>query len=182
MGLFKANQPETKTLSEVFPPGTPFRLLGGQILGSAESTFGPQLAAKIWATPVTEPETPPLEFGVWGSLAEQLTAVEDGELPAIVTLSNASGVWTFSPHGPEPIEVEQPDGTTVSQPQRVDVTKHLDLDGGASDSALGAVSDRSAPPAPPVEEGGHGNPVPQEPPKVKPTPIDDSQTFQPGQG
>jgi hypothetical protein len=182
MGLFNRSAGQAtdqRTLSEVFPPGTPFRLLGGEMKGTGQGTLGPQLMAAIWVTPVTEPEAPPLQFGVWGSLAEQLGQVEDGELPAIVTLSNQSGVWRFEPHGPAPIVDPE---TGESHPQRVDPLAHLDLDSGATDSPLGAVSEKAAPPAPPVgDAGGVINPVSQKAPTVKPTAIDDSQTFQPGQ-
>jgi hypothetical protein len=153
--------------------------MGGEMKGTGVGTLGPQLMAVVWATPVTEPEAAPLQFGVWGSLAEQLGQVEDGELPAIVTLSAISGQWRFEPHGPPPAVDPE---TGVETPQRVEPLAHLDLEGGIADSTLGAVSEKAAPQAPPVDDsGGVINPVSQKAPTVKPSGIDESQTFQPGQ-
>lgn len=179
MGLFGAGQGKTDTtdtrnLAEVFPPGVPFRLV--ELLGLGMSDE--RLLGKIKVTPVTEPETV-LEFGVWGSLSQQLTQLEAGELPAIVTLSNVTGEWLFSPHGPEPVTVvNEETGATEEVPQRVNVEAHMVPD-AATDSALGFVSDRQVSAVPEVPDGGHKPPVPVEPPSVHPTDIDESQTFQP---
>jgi hypothetical protein len=182
MGLFGAKQgKEQANLAEVFPPGTPFRLLEAVDQGVVSGGFGERRLVLVNVSPVTEPERV-MQFGVWASLADQALQAEPGELPAIVTLSNSSGLWQFAPHGPEPIQVEDPETGEVSeQPMRVNAAAHLDLEGGATDSPLGPVSDHSAPPPPEVPEGGHKPPVPVDPPSVHPTPIDESQVFQPGQ-
>lgn len=179
MGLFGAaqgNGGDKKNLAEVFPPGTPFRMV--ELIGLVMS--GERLLGKIRVSPVEEPGHL-LDFGVWGSLSHQLTQLEAGELPAIVTLSDASGEWQFSPHGPEPIVVENPEtGVEEEVPQRVNVEAHMVPD-AATDSPMGFVSDTIRGGAPPeIPEGGHRPPVSQEPPKVHPTPIDESQVFQPG--
>lgn len=178
MGLFGAagnNLPQNRSLAEVFPPGTPFRMNELLALGMADE----RLLGRIRVSPVTEPENL-LDFGVWGSLSQQLTQLETGELPAIVTLSNASGEWQFAPHGPEPVTVENPEtGRPEEVPQRVNVEAHMVPD-AATDSPMGFVSDRVVSPPPPVPDGGHKQPVSVEPPSVHPTDIDESQVFNPG--
>lgn len=167
-----------KNLAEVFPPGTPFRLVR---LESLSKTPQGQLAAVIVTSPVDAHEREE-QFGVWGSLSLQLTQLEAGELPAIVTLSDDAGAWQFVPHGPQgTTQIVQPGGVVEDVPQRVNVEAHMVAD-AVSEPPLGPVSDRPAPPAPEVPEGGHRQPVPTEPPSVKPTAIDESQTFQPGPG
>jgi hypothetical protein len=137
--------------------------------------------ATIVVSAVGAPETE-MQFGVWGSLADQLTELEAGELPAIVTLNDQSGVWLFAPHGPQgTTEIAQPDGTIEEVPQRVNVEAHMVPD-AATDSPLPSLaSEKAAPGAPEVPEGGHRPPVSTDPPSVRPTAIDESQTFQPGE-
>jgi hypothetical protein len=180
MALF-GSQPgeEVKNLAEVFPPGTPFRLLAAEQKGLAGEPGAQKRLATIIVSPVEAADNE-MEFGVWGSLAEQLTQLEAGELPAIVTLSSDSGVWQFAPHGPQGTTTVEHEGGSEEVPQRVNVEAHM-VDDAPTDRALGAVQERPAPPPPDVPEGGHKPPVSTEPPSVKPTPIDDSQTFQPGQ-
>lgn len=182
MALFGSQaQTEQKNLAEVFPPGTPFRMLNAEQKGMAGPPGAERRLATITVNPVEDADLAQLmEFGVWGSLADQLTQLEAGELPAIVTLSAETGTWQFAPHGPSGTrEIEHADGSTEEVPQRVNVEAHMSED-APTDSPLGAVAERPAPPAPAVPEGGHRQPVSTEPPSVKPTPIDDSQIFQPG--
>lgn len=184
MALFgskKSDAGEPKNLADVFPPGTPFRLLAAKQKGLAGEPGAQKRLAAILVSAVTEPDAG-LNFGVWGSLADQLTELEAGELPAIVTLTDASGVWQFAPHGPVGTVTIEHEGGTEEVPRRVDVQPHMVPDAEV-DSALPSVaSEREAPAPPEVPEGGHKPPVSTEPPSVKPTPIDDSQTFQPNSG
>lgn len=180
MGMLGADQEQSRNLAEVFPPGTPFRLVAAFNRGLVNTGLGERLLFTIHVSEVEVPEQV-YEYGVWGTLAEQLTQLEAGELPAIVNLIETDGVWQFAPHGPPPINAKQPDGTVVEVPQRVAVEAHMVPDAPA-DSPLGAVQERQPPTPPPVPEGGHRPPVPVEPPSVKPTPIDEAQTFQPGTG
>lgn len=177
MGMLSSDQPQSRNLAEVFPPGTPFRLVAAQDGGMVPSQLGERRVFKIAVSAVEDAQAV-VEFGVWGTLADQLTTLEAGELPAIVTLTEDSGVWQFAPHGPAPINAEQPDGTVVEVPQRVAVEAHMVPDAPAEPPP--PVPDRAPPAVPPVPDGGHRAPVPVEPPSVKPTPIDEGQTFQPG--
>jgi hypothetical protein len=53
----------------------------------------------------------------------------------------------------------------------------------ATDSTLPSLATEKAAPTPPeVPEGGHRPPVSVEPPSVRPTAIDEGQTFQPNEG
>jgi hypothetical protein len=180
MGMFKSEEPQSRNLAEVFPPGTPFRLLAALNQGMHQTSLGERLLFLVQVSAIENAEAV-AEFGVWGSLAEQLTQLEAGELPTIVTLQDVDGVWRFAPHGPAPTVVQTPDGP-VEQPQTVAVEAHIVPD-APTDSAMGAVQERLPPTPPPVDPaGGDRNPVPQEPPSVKPTPIDEGQTWQPGGG
>lgn len=185
MGLFGASTQagEQKNLADHFPPGTPFRLLEASQEGMSGPPGAEKRLASIVVSAVTDAGTE-LTFGVWGSLADQLTELEAGELPAIVTLTDSTGVWLFAPHGPQgTTTIEQPDGTIDEVPQRVNVEAHMVAD-AATDSTLPSLATEKAAPKPPeVPEGGHRAPVSVEPPSVKPTPIDESQVFQPnGEG
>lgn len=179
MGMLTPEPQRSANLAEVFPPGVPFRLTAAADKGIAPSQTGERRLFTVTVSPVENAEQL-MEFGVWGSLAEQLTQLEAGELPAIVTLREVNSVWVFAPHGPEPVTVETPDGPK-EVPQTVAVEAHMVPD-APTDSALGAVAERPAPPAPPVPEGGHAQPV--APPIAKPagTELDEAQTFQPNQG
>lgn len=181
MSLFGTKQGEaSKNLADVFPPGTPFRMVGAELQGLTGEPGAQKLLATIRVSPVEHHEHL-MDFGVWGSLADQITQLEAGELPAIVTLTDQSGVWAFAPHGPQgTVEIAQPDGSVDEVPRRVDVQAHMVPD-AATDSTLPSfTTERPAPPEPEVPEGGHKTPVSVEPPSVKPTEIDDSQTFDPG--
>lgn len=183
MALFGAKEKnEARNLADVFPPGTPFRMLEAEQKGMAGEPGAQKRLAVITVSAVEDAATE-MQFGVWGSLADQLTQLEAGELPAIVTLSDAAGVWMFVPHGPQgTTTVAQPDGTVEEVPQRVNVEAHMVPD-AATDSPLPSLASEKAAPVPPeVPEGGHKPPVSVEPPSVRPTAIDESQTFQPNEG
>lgn len=176
MSLF--DQPESKNLAEVFPPGTPFRLVNAFISGQVRSpgTGAVRTLAKVVVSPVEAPQSE-AEYGVWGSLCDQVRQIEPGELPAIVTLDNSTGLWLFAPHGPSPVIAEG-----VEQPMSAVPEAHLDLENAESDSPTPV-----PPPAQPMGteiDESHSETPAQLPPPATPrgTEIDESQVFQPGGG
>lgn len=182
MSMFSRKPKTPKNLAEVFPPGTPFRMLSAEQRGMVNSPqTGERRAATINVSAVESPDVV-LSFGVWGSLADQLTELEAGELPAIVTLTDESGMWQFAPHGPQgTTTIEQPDGEAEEVPLRVSPEAHMDFSQVTEPPHVAGGVERPASPTPPVDPaGGHSPPVSVDPPSVRPTPIDDSQTFQPG--
>lgn len=186
MALFGDN--ESKNLAEIFPPGTPFRLTQAWIQGVAESPMGGvRTLGKVVVSEVENPEVE-LEFGVWGSLAEQIRRIEAGELPVIVTLDNSAGFWQFAPHGQRgmgTVETIDHEGEVVEEdvPLTAIPEAHLDLDGGESDNPTPVPP--MAAPAGTLIDDSHAMKAPPLPTAApaKPRPIDEAQTFDPrGEG
>lgn len=179
MGLF--DSPEDKNLGEVFPPGTPFRLAQAWIQGVTESPMGGmRTLAKIVVSPVEDPENE-REFGVWGSLAEQIRQIETGELPLIVTLDNSLGMWCFAPHGQRGTTVaEDPiEGEAIEVPLTAVPEAHLDLHGGESDNPT-PVPPAAAPAGSGIDLASADKPIPLPPAAVpRERPIDEAQAFTP---
>jgi hypothetical protein len=182
VSLFGAKQnTQARNLADHFPPGTPFRLLEAAQKGLTGEPGAEKRLATITVSAVEAAQLE-MQFGVWGSLADQLTQLEAGELPAIVTLTDAAGVWQFAPHGPVgTVEIAQPDGSSEEVPRRVNVEPHMVPDAPTDSPLPSLASEKAAPSAPDVPDGGHRPPVSTDPPSVRPTPIDDAQTFQPGE-
>lgn len=182
MALFQDN--ESKNLAEIFPPGVPFRLTQAWIQGVTESPMGGvRSLGKVVVSAVEQPEVE-LEFGVWGSLAEQIRRIEAGELPQIVTLDNGAGYWQFAPHGQRgqgTVEVIDHEGAVIEEdvPLTAIPEAHLDLDGGESDNPT-PVPPLATPVGTPLDEG-HAMKAPPIPPPATPKarPIDDAQVFDP---
>jgi hypothetical protein len=179
MALF--DKAENRNLAEVFPPGVPFRLADAWIEGQAKAATGAiRTLAKVVVSAVEAPDAES-EFGVWGSLAEQVRHIEPGELPAIVTLDVSSGLWRFTPHGPAPQVTEDPEsGEPTEQPMSAVPEAHLDLEGAETDSPT-PVPPAARPVGTPIDDS-HSEPAPALPPQAAPrgTEIDEAQTFQPG--
>lgn len=178
MSLF--DKPDTRNLAEVFPPGTPFRLVSAWIEGQARTSTGAvRTLAKVLVSAVEHPDHE-IEYGVWGSLCEQVRNIEPGELPAIVTLNNDTGLWLFAPHGKAPEQVQQPDGETVEQPRTAVPEAHLDLEGGETDAPT-PVPPAASPVGTEIDDS-HAQAPPELPPAAAPrgTELDESQTFEPG--
>jgi hypothetical protein len=179
MGLF--DKAEQRNLAEVFPPGVPFRLANAWIEGQAKSGTGAiRTLAKVVVSAVQAPDAES-EYGVWGSLAEQVRHIEPGELPAIVTLDVSTGLWRFAPHGPAPQVSEDPEtGAPVERPMSAVPEAHLDLERGESDSPT-PVPPAAQPVGTEIDDS-HSEPAPALPAEVAPrgTDIDEAQTFQPG--
>jgi hypothetical protein len=175
MSLF--DQPEQRNLADVFPPGTPFRLVEAFIAGQAKTSTGSvRTLGKVVVSAVESPEVEG-EYGVWGSLCEQIRKIEPGELPLIVTLDNTTGLWVFVPHGSTPVQEgePEPEQEVVAVPEA-----HLDLDAGESDNPTPV-----PPPATPVGthiDDSHTEAPPELPNEAPPrgTGLDESQVFQPG--
>lgn len=183
MALF--DKPEKRNLAEVFPPGVPFRLVYAWIQGLVQSPMGDKRTlAKVVVSPVEDPDNQ-MEFGVWGSLAEQVRNIEAGELPTIVTLDNSTGLWRFAPHatmrGEGTIDQIDENGDTVTDtvPLYAIPEAHLDLDGGESDNPT-PIPPAAAPAGSGIDES-HAMKPPEIPPAVpaKPRPIDENQVFDP---
>lgn len=78
--------PKQERLSDTFPLGTLFWLLGGKYEGIQPTTFGDSEQATIVAAPVGEP-TAAKQYRVWGTLAEQVREMEEGDIPAEVEVA-----------------------------------------------------------------------------------------------
>lgn len=180
MSLF--DKPEKRNLAEVFPPGTPFRLVEAWIEGQVEtgSMGHKRTLAKVVVSPVEDPANES-EYGVWGSLAQQIRKLEAGELPLIVTLANSSGEWLFAPHGPVGAhEITNVEGDVEEEVPRLAVPEaHLDLEAGESD-APNLVPPAAAPVGTPIDDS-HSMKPPELPPAAKPrgTDLDEDQAFTP---
>jgi hypothetical protein len=181
MSLF--DTPEKRNLAQVFPPGTPFRLVEGWIEGQVQTpgTGAVRTLAKVVVSPVTEPANE-AEFGVWGSLCEQVRKIEPGELPAIVTLDNSTGVWLFAAHAKPPETVDNGNGETVEQPRTAVPEAHLDLSSPDADPPA-PVPPAARPVGTDLDESQTSS-APALPPPAPPrgTEIDESQTFDPKPG
>lgn len=176
MGMF--SKPERKTLAEAFPPGVPFRLVRAWMVGITRTETGDRMLAKIEAEPVEG--GPALEFGVWGSLCDQVRRIEPGELPAIVTLDNTTGLWLFSPHGPLPQVVADPEtGQKAEQAMHATPEAHLDLEGGVTEPPA-ALPPQAAPRGTDIDDS-HSEAPAALPPAAAPkgTDLDESQVFDP---
>lgn len=182
MALFDQN--ESKNLAEIFPPGVPFRLVQAWIQGVSEAPMGGvRTLGKVVVSEVENAEVE-LEFGVWGSLAEQIRRIEAGELPVIVTLDNSAGFWQFAPHGQRgqgTVEHIDHEGAVIEEdvPLTAIPEAHLDLDNGESDAPT-PVPPLAAPAGTPIDDS-HAMKAPPLPPAAVPKarPIDDAQVFDP---
>jgi hypothetical protein len=181
MSIFDTPSSRPASLNQAYPPGTPFRLWEAWIVGQTPSptTGTVRTLAKVVAGPVHS-DVQEAEYGVWGSLADQIRQLEPGELPAIVTLDNSDGLWHFRPHGP-------PEGLQAVPEAHLDPDP-APADEGASEppqaprKAPPMPSPPSAPPAAPLDLGT-AEPAPPLPETVAPTgtPIDDQQAEPPPQ-
>lgn len=92
MSLF--DPPTQDKLSDHFPEGTPFWLLGAKYEGVQPTSFGDSPQAAIVVCPPNV-EQDAKQYRVWGTLAEQVHAMEPGDIPAEVSIvkSGRKNVW-----------------------------------------------------------------------------------------
>jgi hypothetical protein len=98
MGISDA--PQTLNLVDVYPEGTPFRVIKAWVEGLVKTQYGDRMMAKVLveAAPDDQGERAgsPQEFSVWGSLCEQVQQQDEDELPALLTLKKDGKRWLFS--------------------------------------------------------------------------------------
>jgi hypothetical protein len=97
------DRPQQVNLQDVYPAGTPFKIIQAWIEGVVPTEYGDRLMGKIVAEPLDGGD--PHEFAVWGSLAQQVQQLEDGELPMVVNVVKDGRRWLF----------QQPKGGAVAQ-------------------------------------------------------------------
>lgn len=78
--------PKQEKLSDVFPLNTLFWLLGARYEGIQPTSFGDSEQANLVVSPVGETSAAK-QFRVWGTLAEQVREMEEGDIPAEVEVT-----------------------------------------------------------------------------------------------
>ena len=108
MSIF--DPPKQDKLSDDFTQGTLFWLLAAQYDGVQPTSFGESVQASIVACPIGE-EHNQKQYRVWGTLAEQVQQMEEGDLPAEVEVvkQGRKNVWRLSKklHDVTPAEVPE---------------------------------------------------------------------------
>jgi hypothetical protein len=87
--------PNEDKLSEVFPPGTTFMLYEVTYEGLRNTSFGSSHQATVKAGPADRTGDP-VNFRVFGRLAEQTQEVENGELPALVVITKVGRSYAWA--------------------------------------------------------------------------------------
>jgi len=92
MSLF--DPPNDRKLSEAYSTGTPFILYEAEYEGVRDTAFGASAQASVLAGPADRTGTPE-RYRVWGTLAEQVKGMDDGDLPALVKVGKQGNrnVW-----------------------------------------------------------------------------------------
>jgi hypothetical protein len=92
MGIF--DPPNDKRLSDDYPYGTVLKLYAGNYEGMRDTQFGPQASASVDVGPANNVGEL-LTYKVWGTLAEQVAQLEQGELPQLVKVAKQGNrnVW-----------------------------------------------------------------------------------------
>lgn len=95
MSIF--DKPKQESLSSVFGHNKLFWLLSASYEGIQPTEFGDSPQASITVCEV-EKNDEPKQFRVWGSLAEQISQMDEGELPAEVEVGKLGrkNIWQFS--------------------------------------------------------------------------------------
>lgn len=85
--------PTQKSLTDVYPEGTPFIIQRAWFEGVVPTQFGDRSMAKVLVTPIGGGS--PQEFAVWGSLCEQVQQVEEGEIPGAFFVAKEGKRYLF---------------------------------------------------------------------------------------
>lgn len=147
--------PQQEDIKDIYPPGTAFLVKKAWIEGVVPTQFGNRTLGKVEIAAADAPDQG-REFSVWGSLAEQIQAAEEGEFPMLCTLVQESRRWLFKPATTE--NTAAPGTTPPPAAKRHDPAPHVDA------NAEG-VKNPVPPPAPPgpapTGDAATPNPVPQ---------------------
>lgn len=149
MGLTDA--PQQVSLTDVYPPGTAFTVVKAWIEGQVETQFGKRTMGKVLVTPAGGGEE--TEFAVWGSLAQQVQQVEEGDLPMTCQVAKDGQRWLFAE---PPAGTVAPGGEPTQPPpadQRADAGDHVDP-GAPSDPPNPAPAPGQPGPEPEAENFG----------------------------
>ena len=82
------DEPNQEKLSDVYPEGKPFILYSVEYVGSIPTTYGPRATANVVAGP-RDRSSEPLEFKVFGALAEATKNLQPNELPCAVVIERS---------------------------------------------------------------------------------------------
>lgn len=101
--------PKQQSIDDVYPPGTPFRIILAWVEGVVDTQFGKRTLAKAVVEPATGGQA--IEFSLWGSLCEQVQAIEDGDVPGVFAIGKDGNKKLFvaavDPNPPETAASEQ---------------------------------------------------------------------------
>ena len=95
MSLF--DEPKREGLSDVFPHNTLFWLLTANYEGIQPTEYGESPQAAITACPVDKLDDTK-QFRVWGTLAEQISQMDENDIPAEVEVAKLGrkNIWRLS--------------------------------------------------------------------------------------
>lgn len=139
--------PKQVNITDIFPEGTPFVVTNAWVEGVVKTQYGDRTMAKVMVEPIGAQAGQSTEYSVWGSLCEQVQAVDPAELPLTVTIVKDGKRFLFKDVDPAQLAAWQQAAQTPAAPT-------------AEESALGVTPQAQdqaaqqplppAPPAPPV--------------------------------
>lgn len=133
--------PKQVNITDIYPEGTPFVVTSAWIEGVVKTQYGDRTMGKVMAEPIGAGAGQAQEFSVWGSLCEQVQAVDPAELPLMVTIVKDGKRFLFKGADPTQLAAIQAQAQAPAAPS-------------ADEAALGVVPQAqdvgAAPPAPPA--------------------------------
>ncbi|HEX3561832.1 MAG TPA: hypothetical protein VHU24_03250 [Solirubrobacterales bacterium] len=78
--------PKQVNITDIYPEGTPFVVTQAWVEGVVKTQYGDRTVAKVMVEPIGGQVGQAVEYAVWGSLCEQVRAVDPAELPLTVTI------------------------------------------------------------------------------------------------
>lgn len=97
MSLF--DLPNKEKLQDVYPDESPFILYSVTYEGVKDTEYGPSHQATVSVGPVDK-KTPPVDFKVFGRLAEQTRGVHRDDLPTMVKVAQVGRGYAWAKTDP----------------------------------------------------------------------------------
>ena len=92
MGLTDA--PKQVNITDIYPEGTPFVIEKAWVEGVVPTSYGDRTMAKALVRPLGGGT--PQEFALWGSLCEQVSQIEEGDVPGVYKIVKDGKRWLFA--------------------------------------------------------------------------------------
>lgn len=89
------DKPKQTNLQDDYPEGKQFILRTAWVQGVVTTQYGDRTLAKVIVGPVDNP-THCKEYGVFGSLAEQVESMEPSDIPTVGQVTKDGNRWLFS--------------------------------------------------------------------------------------